>query len=125
MNVLEHHQDGVTRCQAPLADLLSIPTGDRYPPLNLTPQKRKEKTLHAQLAQVEGVRPPWDRTASSLPAARLDLRQALVELQAFKTAAPEDRIIFSERDIGISPKALAIGFLTRSIASRVQGRIEP
>ena len=38
-----------------LADLLSIPTGDRYPPLNLTPQKRKEKTLHAQLAQVEGL----------------------------------------------------------------------
>jgi predicted ATPase len=33
-----------------LADLLSIPTGDRYPPLNLTPQKRKEKTLHAQVA---------------------------------------------------------------------------
>src|SRR6185437_11439368 len=32
-----------------LADLLSIPTGDRYPPLNLTPQKRKEKTLHALL----------------------------------------------------------------------------
>jgi predicted ATPase len=31
-----------------LADLLSIPTGDRYPPLNLTP-------LHAQLAQVEGL----------------------------------------------------------------------
>jgi predicted ATPase len=38
-----------------LADLLSVPTGDRYPPLNLTPQKRKEKTLHAQLAQVEGL----------------------------------------------------------------------
>jgi class 3 adenylate cyclase len=38
-----------------LADLVSIPTGDRYPPLNLTPQKRKEKTLHAQLAQVEGL----------------------------------------------------------------------
>jgi predicted ATPase len=38
-----------------LAELLSIPTGDRYPPLNLTPQKRKEKTLHAQLAQVEGL----------------------------------------------------------------------
>jgi predicted ATPase/class 3 adenylate cyclase len=38
-----------------LADLLSIPTGDRYPPLNLTPQKRKEKTLQAQLAQVEGL----------------------------------------------------------------------
>jgi predicted ATPase len=38
-----------------LADLLSIPSGDRYPPLNLTPQKRKEKTLHAQLAQLEGL----------------------------------------------------------------------
>ena len=38
-----------------LADLLSIPTGDRYPPLNLTPQKRKEKTLHVQLTQVEGL----------------------------------------------------------------------
>jgi predicted ATPase len=38
-----------------LADLLSIPTGNRYPPLSLTPQKRKEKTFHAQLAQVEGL----------------------------------------------------------------------
>src|SRR3984893_3417977 len=38
-----------------LADLLSIPTGDRYPALNLTPQKRKEKTLHVQLAQIEGL----------------------------------------------------------------------
>src|SRR6185312_6577804 len=38
-----------------LADLLSIPTGDRYPPLDLTPQKRKEKTLQVQVAQVEGL----------------------------------------------------------------------
>jgi class 3 adenylate cyclase/tetratricopeptide (TPR) repeat protein len=38
-----------------LTDLLSISTGDRYPPLNLTPQKRKEKTLHAQIAQVKGL----------------------------------------------------------------------
>ena len=38
-----------------LADLLSIPTGDRYPPLKLSPQKRKEKTLHVQLTQVEGL----------------------------------------------------------------------
>jgi class 3 adenylate cyclase/predicted ATPase len=38
-----------------LADLLSIPTGDRYPPLNLSPQKRKEKTLQVQVAQVEGL----------------------------------------------------------------------
>jgi len=38
-----------------LAELLSIQTGGRYPPLNLTPQKRKENTLRAQLAQVEGL----------------------------------------------------------------------
>jgi predicted ATPase len=38
-----------------LATLLSIPTGDRYPSLELTPQKRKEKTLKALLAQVEGL----------------------------------------------------------------------
>jgi hypothetical protein len=38
-----------------IADLLSIPTGDRYPPLNLTPQKRKERTFHALLAQAEGL----------------------------------------------------------------------
>jgi predicted ATPase len=31
-----------------LADLLSIPIGDSYPPLNLTPQKRRERTLHAK-----------------------------------------------------------------------------
>lgn len=38
-----------------LADLLSVPTGDRYPPLNLPPQKRKEKTLEVQVAQFEGL----------------------------------------------------------------------
>ena len=41
---------------APLvADLLSIPTGSRYPALALTPQKRKEKTLQALVAQAEGL----------------------------------------------------------------------
>jgi class 3 adenylate cyclase/DNA-binding SARP family transcriptional activator len=44
------------RDAAPLiADLLSIPTSSRYPPLDLTPQKRKEKTLRALLAQLEGL----------------------------------------------------------------------
>jgi hypothetical protein len=38
-----------------LAGLLSIPTGGRYPPLDLSPQKRKEKTLRAQLMQLEGL----------------------------------------------------------------------
>jgi class 3 adenylate cyclase/tetratricopeptide (TPR) repeat protein len=38
-----------------LAALLSLPTGERYPPLALTPQKQKEKTLRALLAQIEGL----------------------------------------------------------------------
>jgi tetratricopeptide (TPR) repeat protein len=38
-----------------LAALLSLPTGDRYPPLNLTSQKKKAKTLQALVAQVEGL----------------------------------------------------------------------
>jgi hypothetical protein len=38
-----------------LADLLAVPTGERHPPLNLAPQKRKEKTLTALTAQVEGL----------------------------------------------------------------------
>jgi class 3 adenylate cyclase/tetratricopeptide (TPR) repeat protein len=37
------------------ADWLSIPTGDRYPALDLTPEKRKEKSHQAGLAQVEGL----------------------------------------------------------------------
>jgi predicted ATPase len=41
---------------APLfADLLSIPTGQRYPTLTLTPQKRKAKTLQALVSQAEGL----------------------------------------------------------------------
>jgi predicted ATPase len=38
-----------------LAALLSPPAGERYPPLNLTPQKQKEKTLRALVTQVEGL----------------------------------------------------------------------
>jgi class 3 adenylate cyclase/tetratricopeptide (TPR) repeat protein len=37
------------------ADWLSIPTSDRYPSLDLSPEKRKEKTHQAALAQVEGL----------------------------------------------------------------------
>lgn len=41
---------------APLiAELLSIPTEGRYAPLDLTPQKRREKTLQAFVAQFEGL----------------------------------------------------------------------
>jgi class 3 adenylate cyclase/predicted ATPase len=38
-----------------LAKLLSVPVGERYPPLRLTPQKQKERTLEALMAQVEGL----------------------------------------------------------------------
>ena len=53
--VLSHWSNDLSEAVPLLADLLSIPTGDRYPPLNLTAQKRKEKTLHTQLARVEGM----------------------------------------------------------------------
>jgi class 3 adenylate cyclase/predicted ATPase len=38
-----------------VAALLSVPTGERYPPLDLGPQKRKQRTLAALLAQIEGL----------------------------------------------------------------------
>src|SRR5882724_7889515 len=53
--VLALANKGLSEAVPLLADLLSIPTGDRYPPLNFTPQKRKQKTLHVQVAQVEGL----------------------------------------------------------------------
>ena len=36
-----------------LAELLSVPTGDQYAPLGLTPHQKKEKTLEALLRQIE------------------------------------------------------------------------
>ena len=38
-----------------LGALLSLPVGERYTQRNLTPQKQKEKTLQALVAQVEGL----------------------------------------------------------------------
>src|SRR5262249_24078614 len=38
-----------------LPAFLSPPASERYPPLELTPQKQKEKTLQALVAQVEGL----------------------------------------------------------------------
>jgi tetratricopeptide (TPR) repeat protein len=52
--VLLQATNDITETAPLLADLLSIPTGDRYPVLDFTPQKRKEKTLAALVAQVEG-----------------------------------------------------------------------
>jgi predicted ATPase len=38
-----------------LAALLSIPTGERWPPLDLTPQRQKERTLRTLVAQIEAL----------------------------------------------------------------------
>jgi class 3 adenylate cyclase len=38
-----------------LADLLSLPASDRYPLPNLSPQRKKEKTLEALIRQLEGL----------------------------------------------------------------------
>jgi class 3 adenylate cyclase len=38
-----------------LADLLSVPLDGRYPPLDLTPQRKKEKTFEALLRQLAGL----------------------------------------------------------------------
>ena len=46
---------------APLfASLLSIQPGQRYTPLDMTPERQKEETLHALITQLEGFgeRPP-------------------------------------------------------------------
>jgi predicted ATPase len=53
--VLAQATDDLSDTVPLLADLLSIPTGDRYQSVDVTPQKRKEKTLKALLAQVEGL----------------------------------------------------------------------
>jgi hypothetical protein len=53
--VLSQATDDLGEAAPLLATLLSLPAGDRYPPLNLTPQKQKEKTLQTLVAQVEGL----------------------------------------------------------------------
>jgi len=45
--VLAQGTNDLTEAVPLLANLLSIPTGNRYPPLYLSPPKRKEKTLRA------------------------------------------------------------------------------
>ena len=38
-----------------IADLLSLPASDRYPLPNLSPQRKKERTLEALLRRVAGL----------------------------------------------------------------------
>jgi AAA ATPase domain/Adenylate and Guanylate cyclase catalytic domain len=53
--VLMQANNDISETAPLLANLLSIPTGSRYLEVGLTPQKRKEKTLAALVAQVEGL----------------------------------------------------------------------
>ncbi|WP_314949502.1 adenylate/guanylate cyclase domain-containing protein [Bradyrhizobium cosmicum] len=47
--------DDVHESAPVLADLLAIPTGERYPPLALSPHQKKERTFQALLEQVRGL----------------------------------------------------------------------
>jgi class 3 adenylate cyclase/predicted ATPase len=47
--------DDVADMVQPLADLLGIPTGRRYPPLELSPRQRKDQTFRALLNQLAGL----------------------------------------------------------------------
>src|SRR5262249_50449827 len=51
--VLRQATNALSETAPLIADLLSLPTGDRPPPINLSPEKRKEETLRALLARVE------------------------------------------------------------------------
>ncbi|WP_439392267.1 BTAD domain-containing putative transcriptional regulator [Bradyrhizobium sp. PMVTL-01] len=53
--MLARATDDLSEAAPLIANLLSVPTGNRYPPLDLTPQKQKEKTLRALLTQLEGL----------------------------------------------------------------------
>jgi class 3 adenylate cyclase len=53
--VLARAIDDFSEAAPLIADLLSVPTGSRYAHFDLTPQKRKEKTLRVLLAQLEGL----------------------------------------------------------------------
>ena len=54
-DVIAEATDRIAETAPLLADLLGIPAGDRYPPLDLTPAARKAKTLEAPLRLVEGL----------------------------------------------------------------------
>jgi class 3 adenylate cyclase/predicted ATPase len=53
--VLARATDDIREAAPLFAELLSISTGGRFPPLDLSPQKQREKLLQALLAQVEGL----------------------------------------------------------------------
>jgi predicted ATPase len=54
-HLLAQATERVTEVVPLIAALLSIPLGDRYPPLDLTPQRQKEQTLEALVDQLLGL----------------------------------------------------------------------
>ena len=54
-DLLEQATERVADVAPLVAALLSIPTGDRYPPLDLSPQRQKEKTIEAFVDQLSGL----------------------------------------------------------------------
>ena len=53
--LLARAADEVSEAVPILADLLAIPTAGRYPPLDLSPQQKKERTFQALLDQLAGL----------------------------------------------------------------------
>ncbi len=54
-SLIEPSGGSVVEAAPLLASLLLIPTGERYPPLNVSPQRRKELTLQALVDQLRGL----------------------------------------------------------------------
>src|SRR5262249_33274104 len=63
-----------------IADLLSLPAGSRYPPLDLTPQQRKSRTLQALLMVFEDahLRDPSSRELLDLVIERIQALPVLL-----------------------------------------------
>jgi class 3 adenylate cyclase/predicted ATPase len=53
--LLAHGTDRLDQAVPLIAALLGLPTGGRYPPLDLTPQRQKQLTLAALVEQLEGL----------------------------------------------------------------------
>ena len=53
--LLARGTEGVAAAAPLIAALLAIPAGDRYPPLNLSPQRQKERIFEALLGQLAGL----------------------------------------------------------------------
>ena len=53
--LLARGTDRLDEAVPPVAALLGVPTGGRYPPLELTPERQKQRTLEALLDQLAGL----------------------------------------------------------------------